>query len=123
MAVGCTITERYIEAVKKITWAWTSAADGTLTGVTTTTTAPYDGKLLGFATIPDGSTAPDDNYDVTVTDSNGHDVLLGAGANRDTANTEYANQTTIAAVASSKLTLAVSGAGSGKKGTVILWIK
>ena len=36
-----------------------------------------------------GTTAPQDNYDITLT-SEGADMLLGGGANRDTANTEIA---------------------------------
>ena len=47
------------------------------------------GRLLQIITDPQ-STAPQDNYDITVTDSGGADLLLGVGANRDTANTEVA---------------------------------
>ena len=36
-----------------------------------------------------GATAPTDNWDVTLTNGGG-DMLLGLGANRDTANTEVA---------------------------------
>lgn len=45
------------------------------------------GYLLALETDP-GATAPTDNYDVTLEDANGHDVLEGVGADRDTANTE-----------------------------------
>ena len=45
--------------------------------------------MLQIVTDPQ-STAPQDNYDITVTDSVGADLLLGVGANRDTSNTEIA---------------------------------
>ena len=51
--------------------------------------AKISGKLLAIETNP-GSTAPTDNYDIALDDAEGHDVLEGAGANRDTANTEKA---------------------------------
>lgn len=48
-----------------------------------------EGRLLALETNP-GATAPTDNYDVTIEDGGGHDVLEGVGANRDTATTEKA---------------------------------
>ena len=48
------------------------------------------GRLLFLETNP-GATAPTDNYDITIEDADGHDVLEGVGANRDTANTEKAS--------------------------------
>ena len=55
----------------------------------TTVSANIKGRLLQIVTDPQ-STAPQDNYDITVTDSVGADLLLGVGANRDTSNTEVA---------------------------------
>ncbi len=49
----------------------------------------FEGELLTLETNP-GSTAPSDNYDITLVDDEGHDVLEGVGDNRDTANTEKA---------------------------------
>lgn len=49
----------------------------------------FEGRVLAIATNP-GATAPQDNYDVTIVNQHGHDVLQGAGADRDTADTEYA---------------------------------
>lgn len=37
-----------------------------------------------------GSTAPTDNYDITITDADGADIMGGELQNRDTANTEVA---------------------------------
>ena len=47
----------------------------------------FEGRLLDLVTNP-GAVQPQANYDVTVEDQHGHDVLEGVGANRDTANTE-----------------------------------
>ena len=46
------------------------------------------GRLVQMITDP-GGTAPQDNYDIVLTNG-GADMLLGGGANRDTANTESA---------------------------------
>jgi len=116
-----TTTEVTHTSVKKITIAWTSTAGGVADG---STTAAFDGQLIGLTTIPSGGgTAPSDDYDITVTDADGHDVLLGAGLNRDTANTEHVATGSLGGVAGSRLTLNVSGAGSAKVGTVVLRIR
>lgn len=118
----CTVTEVTFSSVKKITWSWTSDnAAGTASGATT---AVLDGKLIAFMTIPGaGGDAPTDNYDVTLTDADSHDVLCGAGANRDTANTEVVAEASLGAVSASTLTLNVSNAGNSKKGVAVAWIR
>lgn len=63
----------------------TAHTDGSVTSVALT--PKISGRLLALETNP-GSTAPQDDYDITITDADGHDVLQGVGANRDTANTE-----------------------------------
>lgn len=119
MAGTVVTTEVTHATVKKIIFAWTSSAAG---AADATTTAAYDGKLVTLITDP-GATAPTDNYDVVVTDADGHDVLVGQGANRDTANTELVAESLLGAVAGSKLTLAVTNAGDSKVGEVILYIR
>lgn len=117
-----TFTETTFSSVKKVVCAWT--ADDATGSVSGTTTAVYDGKLIGLSTVPAAAgDAPTDNYDVTVTDVDGWDVLLGAGANRDTTNTEHVAEASLGAVSGSKLTINVTNAGNSKKGTVILWIR
>ena len=51
------------------------------------------------------------------------DVLMGAGANRDTADTEQVLASLLGYVANDKLTLNVSSAGNAKKGTTIVYIR
>lgn len=121
MASGTvTITEETFGTIKKIKFAWTSTAGG---AASDTTVNAYSGKILGLATVPDGVAAPTDNYDVTVTDEDGMDVLMGGGADRDTADTEYVLSTSLGAVANDKLTLNISNAGNAKKGVVYLYIR
>ena len=123
MAAGTvTITEETYGTIKKIKFAWTSgdgAEDGTASGQTTEV---YSGKILGLATDP-GSPAPTDDYDITVTDEDGIDVLMGGGADRDTANTEYVLSASLGAVANDKLTINVAAAGTNKKGIAYLYIR
>ncbi|HUW56576.1 MAG TPA: hypothetical protein VMZ92_08065 [Planctomycetota bacterium] len=115
-------TETTFGSVKKIVAAWTS--DSVTGAVSGTTTFPYDGAIIGLTTIPGTvGDAPDDNYGVTITDVGGHDVLLGAGLLRDTANTEHVAGTSLAGVAGSKLTVSVAAAGASKKGTVIVYVR
>lgn len=115
-----TFTERITGSVKLIKAAWVSDdSNGTASG---TTTYAYDGKILLLATDP-GATAPTDNYDVTLADDNGIDVLAGAGADRDTANTETVVSASLGAVAGSKLTLSIAAAGNSKIGTVYIYIR
>ena len=118
MAGTVTITEITHTSAKKITFAWLSASGA----ADATTTNAFDGKIVGLTTDP-GSAAPEDNYDVAITDADGHDVLLGAGANRDTSNTEHVVGASLSAVAGSKLTLAITNAGDAKDGVVILWVR
>ena len=104
---------------RKLRLAWTSATGGGWTG---TTTNKYTGKIIGLKTDP-GATAPTDNYDITLTDSDGDDVLLGAGADRDTANTEYVASASLGMVVDSVLTLTIANAGDAKIGVIAIWIQ
>jgi len=116
-----TFTEITHGTIKKIKAAWTSdSATGAVSG---TTTNSYDGRILGAITVPDGVAAPTDDYDIAVNDSDGVDVALGALGNRDETNTEYVAEASMAAVAHSKLTVAVTAAGNSKKGTLYLFIR
>ena len=121
MAGTVVTTEKKIGTVAKITFAWTT--DGGTAAADATTTGTYDGEILGLATIPSAVTAPADNYDVTIKDSDGFDVLLGTGANRDEANTEYVDRASLAAVSTSKLTLGITNAGNAKLGTTVIWVR
>jgi len=121
-AAVVTVSERVkTRNVRKIVWAWTSG-DGDFAGAASASNLTVlDGEILGFLTDP-GSPAPTASYDITITDSDGHDVLIGAGADRHTTNTEYVDRASLAGVAGSVLTLNVTNAGDLKKGVVVLWV-
>jgi len=114
-------TEIRHSSVKKIKAEWTSDdASGAVSG---TTTYPYSGKLIGAITVPDGTAAPTPDYDIAINDDDSVDVALGALANRHTSNTEYVAEASMAGVANSKLTIAVTAAGNSKKGVIYLYIR
>lgn len=81
---SATLLGREIEIIRV---AWTGdASDGT---VPDTSLGVVAGQLERITTNP-GSTAPTANYDITVEDEDGLDMLGGAGANRHTSNSEEA---------------------------------
>ena len=70
---------------------WTAAADGSVADIPIDELflTGYGYSLHSMVTDPGaGATAPSDNYDITIEDVDGVDVLGGAGNNRDAANTE-----------------------------------
>src|SRR5690349_3505707 len=67
--------------VFQYTWAWTSDASGNVSGNAKEVTF----GVIAKAEFDPSATAPTDNYDVTLLDTSGNDVLQGAGADRDTA--------------------------------------
>lgn len=120
MAGTVTVTEERVSHVGKVTFAWTSSAGGAADG---TTSHVYSGKIERLVTVPaGGGDAPSDDYDVAIHDDDGVDVLLGAGANRDTANTEQVGAASLGIVANDKLTLHITNAGNAKQGTVHLYL-
>ena len=90
-----TITEALTSGrppVKVVTLTCTAdSSDGSFPA-TALTNIPHNevgGRLLQIATDP-GSTAPQSNYDIAVTEGGGADLLLGVGANRHTSSSEVA---------------------------------
>jgi hypothetical protein len=79
---------------------------------------------MRFTTKPaSGAAAPTDNYDVTIVDENGVDVLAGLGADRDTANTESKDDDDgLLFVFANSLDLTVASAGTTGGGTVLLYV-
>lgn len=120
MAGTVVTTEVTYPSTKKVKFAWTSDASGDADG---STTAVFSGKIVQVTTVPSGVAAPTDNYDVEVRDADGVDLLAGAGANRDEANTEHITSASVGAVCASALTLVVSNAGNATQGTVYVYIE
>ena len=75
-----------------LTFDIVTAADGSLTATATNTanTAAIAGWYVYMVVTNPGGTAPQDDYDITIVDSDGVDIMGGALSNRDTANTEQA---------------------------------
>lgn len=132
MAQVCTFTTRYRAAdsdIVRITIDWTSHTDGT---VTQAFPKAYSGIIERVVFNP-GATAPANLYDVTLTDDQGVDVLAGQGANlSDTATTHVkpgvpfkdGTTTSVAPVViDDTLTLNITNAGSGKTGTIVVYLK
>jgi len=122
MAGTVTFTEQTHASVKKVRILWVSGTGADAGKADGTTTEYYSGQVLMFVTDPQAA-APTDDYDVEIRDGDGVDILAGAGANRDTANTEYVLAASLGAVANSKLTLQVRNAGDTKSGVVYLYIR
>lgn len=122
MAAGTvTTTEELLENVKKITFEWVSgngAEGGTASGTTTYT---YTGLVLRVVTVPDGTNAPDDNYDITLTDNDSVDIANAQLLNRSTS----ATQTVLAsmgAVVQSTITINIENAGDDNEGICYVYI-
>lgn len=102
--------------VRKHTVAWTSDASGDASQTIT-----IDGAIVRVVTNPDGTAAPTDNYDVTLIDPDGVDLLAGEGADRDTANSEqiFPSNTPFH---NGDVTVTIANAGDTKEGTVVLYV-
>lgn len=112
--------------ISRIRYAWTCDASGNADG---TTGFAVQGLLLAMETNPDGSAAPTDNYDVTVTvDDGAVDILGGAGANRHTSSEQRCQPlasdgaTIMPAPFIGKPKINVSNAGNAKSGVIDLYI-
>lgn len=116
------ISENLDASPRKITFDWTSAADGSASGVTL---KEYSGQVLGFVTVPSAVDVPTADYDIAITDEDGVDVLHGLGANRSDTATEHVGPPIVAdlgIVVHSTLTFTVAAAGDTKKGTAFLYV-
>lgn len=129
MAGTNTITYQEHRTVKKITMDWLSNASGAVSG---TATKARSGQILRVVFQPDsGGTQPTDQYDVTLLDDDGMDVLAGVGANlSNAANSQVVpvvtdgNNGNMAPVAfDGTLELQVANAGNAKGGIVIIYYR
>lgn len=102
--------------VRKYVVAWTSDASGDATA-----TLPLDGAIMRVVTNPDDSAAPTANYDVTIIDSDGLDLLNSEGLNRHTSNSEqiFPSSTPFH---NGDVTVTIANAGDTKAGTVTLYV-
>lgn len=121
--VTATVTQLPNSGIVKYSFVWVAHTDGvvstggTLYGI-------RKGRIVQAEFVPgSGALQPDDNYDVTFSDSNGVDLLVGAGANLDMTNSTMLVWLPAPYYdATAPLTFAVSGAGSANGGTFVLWV-
>lgn len=115
------VSEERLYNVQKIIFSWTSgnlAQSGTASG---TTTYPYTGQILRATTVPGVATAPDNLYDITLTNEDSVDVAIGLLANRSGTSTEWVTSG-MGAVVGDKLTINVTNAGDDNTGELYVYI-
>ena len=98
--------------------AWTSDSSGNVGG----STFPIKtGRLLQSKFIP-GVTAPTDQYDVTLIDADGADLLLGAGANQSATVPAFVAPANPVMIIGGNVTPTIANAGNAKGGTLNLYV-
>lgn len=103
-----------------LTFEWVSSTDTGL--VSGTSRHRYTGHIVGVCTVPGaGGLAPDDNYDITLTDNNEVDAANGQLANRHTSTTQWVFAS-LGHVVNSQITLNVTNAGNSNAGTTYVYI-
>lgn len=105
--------------VKVVLMSFTATADG---WDSVATKATFSGQILQARIVPDtGAIAPADNFDVSVYDPYGNDVLLGHGANADSTNATVLADSL--GWVTGKLNGVVTNAGAGNKAKLYLWLR
>lgn len=115
-----TVTQDTQGPIKTAAFGWVSNATGE---ASVDLSWEINGELLQAASIPSSASAPSDNYDVTLTDAYGVDVLHGNGANRDASSIETIASASLGVVANSTISISVTNAGSAKAGQFVIWYR
>lgn len=82
-----------VALIKKVLIEWTGDSNnGSVpdTAFSASNTVEIIGRDCSLAVTDPGSTAPTDNYDITIEDEYGVDIMGGSLLNRNTANSEQA---------------------------------
>lgn len=117
-------------SIQKVTLAWVSHTDGTVSG---TKTRKLSGIIERVVFVPGtAGVQPTDLYDLTLLDEQGADVLSGQGANLSNVNkfavapgVPLKDGTTVSVkptAVDDELELQIAAAGSAKEGAVYLYI-
>ena len=122
MAGTVVVTEEVGGGLQRVKFAFTtSSSTGAADGATT---RAITGVIERAVIVPNTSTTqPTDQWDVTITDEDGVDVLQGYGANLSNAHTTVITGELLGACAHDLLTLGVTNAGNSKTGLVILYVR
>ena len=134
MAGTVTTAPQLHRPVRTIRWTWVSDASGDVSG--TNVTDPVSGKdilvhgtPLAVVFIPDtGGTTPADQYDVTILDADGADILRGQGADRAQTYSDTTEQLTYGDATEPRtfdsiLSLVVANAGNAKGGQIVMYFR
>ena len=107
--------------VTVLTFSWTAdSSNGSVPA--TATVSDVDAFVFMVVTNP-GTTAPTDDYDITLTDEDGVDIMGGNLADRDEANSEQA-VLTVTRFVSGTLTLNITNNSvNSATGTVAVYLK
>lgn len=119
-----TIEHTTLGSVKRLKITWVSTAGG---AVEKTVNVAIDGELLNLVTDP-GAAAPTANYDITIEDDGGIDILNANGMNRHTTTTENVTVDSDTAgrpvaVYTPSYVFKVAAAGASKGGVAILYYR
>lgn len=79
-----------VALIKKVLIEWIGDPTVPDTVFSASNTVEIIGRYCSLAVTDPGSTAPTDNYDITIEDEYGVDIMGGSLLNRDTANSEQA---------------------------------
>lgn len=107
------------------------------TGAVSGTTRKLAGRLVKAVTVPSGTAAPTDLYDIALTDEQSLSVLAGVQstlADRATATTQQVHffvldtaatplAQSVHPIVCSAVTIAVTNAGNAKAGTIYLYLE
>lgn len=103
--------------MESVEFAWTSGG-----GATVSSTIRVDGRCWAFRLTPVTGKAPADGYSVTLLDSDGLDVLHGAGVAVILGTLQLAFEKGEMGAANSVLTLTFANYGAGdRRANAILW--
>lgn len=113
----------------RLTVDWTSSGGGAVSeAISAANMDIILGKNLAHFITDPGSPAPTDNYDLTLLDNYGVDVLGGEGANRDTINPEQGVPALNASVYGDRivdfnLTFGIANAGDSAQGKAVFYFR
>lgn len=112
----------------KLTINWTSNGGGISEAISAANMKVLLGKNLAHFVTDPGSPAPDDNYNFTLLDAYGVDILGGEGLLRHTTTSQQGVPALKSGVYGDRiidaaLTFTIDTAGGSKKGTAILYFR
>lgn len=104
--------------VQVVTFDWTSTSGGAARKETRELYGVVDRAVF----VPHGTDVPTNNYDVTLSDAHGVDVLEGGAANRSSTVVQEVAPSSLNRAVAGPLTLRVTNAGNAKRGSVYLYL-